>query len=145
MKKAAAIVFIIVFLAAFYYLGWGRDAYYNHRDRTYWEELSSHISRSQVEEVILYSTYLSDTVSLEGEELNTFITKLCASEFYRSNWRLEGPTGPLISIKFKDGSKELNFQYWGKGVYETAYDGAQFLITNEELDVILHRHGVYFK
>ncbi len=134
MKKALIIVFSIILLVAFFCSIWGRDVYYNLRDRTYWTELSSKIVKSQIEEVLL-----DNSVFLEGDEFEKFIIDLNTSKYYRSNWRKEGPTGPVITINFKDGSSE-HFQYWGKGIYETSYKKGQFLIRNIELDTILEKY-----
>ena len=136
MKKALAIVFSIILLAAICYSIWDRDVYYNLRDRTYWEEQSSRISESQIEEVIL-----DNKVFLEGDEFKKFIMDLSMSKYYRSNWRKEGPTGPVITIKFKDGSWE-HFQYWGDGIYETSYKKGQFLIQGLELDIIIQKYDI---
>ena len=136
MKKALVIVFSIILLATICYSIWGRDAYYNLRDRTYWTELSSRISESQIEEVLL-----DNNVFLEGDEFKKFIMDLSTSKYFKSNWRKEGPTGPVVTIKFKDGSRE-HFQYWGKGIYETSYKKGQFLIQNLELDIILQKYDI---
>jgi len=66
---------------------------------------------------------------------------LKTAEFYRSNWRKHGPTGPIITIKFKDGTSQ-HFQYWGKGIFETYFDKGQFLIRNIELDTILEKYDI---
>lgn len=136
MKKALIIVFLIILSIAIFFSIWGRDLYYNSRDRKYWTELSSKISKTQIEEVSL-----DNKVFLEGDEFEKFIIDLNMAQYYKSNWRKEGPTGPIITIKFKDGSSE-NFQYWGKGIYETSYKKGQFLIRNIELDTILEKYNI---
>lgn len=137
MKKVLVITFSTILIAAIFYLTWGRDAYYNSKDRTYWTELSSKISESQIEEVLLdYKAFL------EGDEFKKFIMDLSKSEYFRSNWRKEGPTGPIVTIKFWDGSKE-SFHSWGNGIYEISYKKGQFLIQNIELDAILQKYDIY--
>lgn len=136
MKKALIIVFSILLIVAVFYSIWGRDIYYNYRDKEYWKELSSEISVTQIEEVSL-----DYNVLLKGDEFEKFINDLNSAEYYRSNWRKEGPTGPIITINFKDGSSE-HFQYWGKGIYETSYKKGQFLIRNIELDAILEKYKI---
>jgi|GEM_PF-1435284 len=136
MKKAFVIIFSIALLAVLFYSIWGRDIYYNFRDRGYWTELSSKITESNIDEVLL-----DYKVALEGEELKKFIMDSSKANYYKSNWRKEGPTGPIVTIKFKDGSWE-NFQYWGKGIYETSYKKGQFLIQNLELDIVLEKYHI---
>ncbi|HHU90449.1 MAG TPA: hypothetical protein GXZ22_05270 [Clostridiaceae bacterium] len=136
MKKAFITVFSIILIAAVFYAMWGRDLYYNIRDKKYWAELSTKISTDQIEEVSL-----DYKVILEGDEFKKFIIDLNAADFYRSNWRKHGPTGPIITIKFKDGTSQ-NFQYWGKGIFETYFDKGQFLIRKIELDTILEKYDI---
>ncbi len=136
MKKALITVFSIILIAAVFYAIGGRDIYYNSRDKKYWTELSSKISLTQIGEVSL-----DFKVILEGDEFEKFIIDLNAAEYYRSNWRKEGPTGSVITIQFKDGSSE-HFQYWGNGIYETSYKKGQFLIRNIELDTILEKYDI---
>ena len=136
MKKAFITVFSIILIAAVFYAMWGRDLYYNIRDKKYWAELSTKISTDQIEEVSL-----DYKVILEGDEFKKFIIDLNAAEFYRSNWRKHGPTSPIITIKFKDGTSQ-NFQYWGKGIFETYFDKGQFLIRKIELDTILEKYDI---
>lgn len=136
MRKVLLSVFLIILLATISYSIWGRDAYYNFRDRTYWIELSSRISESKIEEVLL-----DNNIFLEGDEFNKFIMDLSKSKYYKSNWRKAGPTGPIITIRFKDNSIE-SFQYWGNGTYETSYKKGQFLIQNSELDIILQKYDI---
>jgi len=136
MKKALIIVFSVILIVAVFYAIWGRDLYYNFRDKKYWAELSSKISTDQIEEVSLdYKAILED------DEFKKFITDMKVAEFYRSNWRKQGPTGPVITIKFKDGTSQ-HFQYWGGGVYETSFKEGQFLIRNIELDTILEKYDI---
>lgn len=140
-KRGAGVAFIIAALLFFIvicFLPLGKDVYYNLRDRIYWEELSSKISESQIEEV-----KLDNDDSLEGDEFKTFIADLGKAGFYRSNWRKEGPTCPIIIVRFSDGSTET-FQYWGKGICETSYKKGQFLIKNPELDTIMQKYVKMF-
>ncbi|NLX73839.1 MAG: hypothetical protein GXY94_11150 [Bacteroidales bacterium] len=111
MKKALIIVFLIILSVAIFTSIWGRDLYYNSRDKKYWTELSSKITVTQIEEVSL-----DYKVLLKSDEFEKFVNDLNSAEYYRSNWRKEGPTGPIITTKFKDGTSE-HFQYWGKGIY----------------------------
>lgn len=128
--------FSVILIVAVFYAIWGRDLYYNFRDKKYWAELSSKISTDQIEEVSLdYKAILED------DEFKKFITDMKVAEFYRSNWRKQGPTGPVITIKFKDGTSQ-HFQYWGGGVYETSFKEGQFLIRNIELDTILEKYDI---
>ena len=136
MKKALIIAISIILIAAAIYAMWGKDIYYNTRDKKYWTELSSKITVTQIEEVSL-----DYKVLLKGDEFEQFINDLNSAEYYRSNWRQEGPTGPIITINFKDGSSE-HFQYWGKGIYETSYKEGQFLIRNIELDAVLDKYKI---
>jgi hypothetical protein len=136
MKKAFITVFSIILIVVVFCAIWGRDIYYNSRDKKFWTELSSKITVNQIEEVSL-----DYNVLLKGDEFEKFINDLNSAEYFRSNWRKEGPTGPIITIKFKDGSSE-HFQYWGKGIYETSYKKGQFLIRNIDLDAILEKYKI---
>jgi hypothetical protein len=61
MKKAFITVFSIILIVFVFCAIWGRDIYYNSRDKKYWTELSSKITVTQIDEVSLdFSVNLKD-------------------------------------------------------------------------------------
>lgn len=128
-----AVIAVTILLSLF-----GKDIYYNSMDINHWKQLKSIIKEDNIYKVILNP---ASQVELEGNEKSNFIQSLNKSKYYKSNWRMEGPTGPVITIIFKDGTKQY-FQYWGNAIFETYYKNGQFLITSDEVEHVLREHNI---
>lgn len=141
MKKTRTLLNITIFsiaLITVILIFCNNDFRYNRADKILWGELKSTFIESEIERIELIS---DEKIVLGNKEKNEFIKALKVSQFYRSNWRKEGPTGLMIIwILYKDGS-EKSFSYWGNGVLETAYKDRQFLIKNYELEKFMNRNS----
>ena len=132
MKKIT-VVLILITLFIFSLL-FGEDIYYNLVDNSHWNQLNSVINNTKIDEIILDS-------ELTGNEKSDFISNLNKAEFYKSNWRKIGPTGPVFTIVFKDGSKQY-FEYFGNAIFETSYNNSQFLIKSIEIEQVLKNYNI---
>lgn len=128
-----AVIAVTILLSLF-----GKDIYYNSMDNKHWKQFKSIIKEDKIYKIILNT---GSPIELEGSERSNFIQSLNKSNFYKSNWLREGPTGPVITIIFKDGSRQ-HLQYWGGTIFETYYKNGQFLIKNVEVEQILREHNI---
>ena len=132
MKKL--IFFTILITVSIFLLLFGETIYHNSADNICWKQLNANINYDKIYQIILES-------ELVDSEKSDFINNLSKAEFYKSNWRKEGPTGRVYTIVFKDGSKQY-FQYWGNAIFETTYSNGQFLIKSNEIEKTLKKHGI---
>lgn len=118
-RTAIPLITVITVLVVIFFLNTNlyNDYAHNRDEKKLWQEFSATIKEDKVLRVELVSDI---SVELTGGEKDDFIKGLRNAEFYRSNWRKEGPTGSIIMIVFTDGSKHF-FQYWGGAVFETMY------------------------
>ena len=133
MKKTiilGVLFFVMLSLLVVFFKGIPQDIYNNRQDKDKWINLLNHIEANEVDEVSL------DMYELDVSDKENIIECLKGAEFYKSNWRQEGPTGNILYIIFKD-NKELYFSYWGGGILETTYDHGQFLIVNTDLEILI--------
>lgn len=132
MKKI--IVILILITVFMFFLLFGEDIYHNSVDNSHWNQLNSNIKNAKIDKIILES-------ELVGNEKSDFINNLNKAKFYKSNWRKIGPTGPVITIVFKDGSQQ-HFEYFGNAIFETSYNTGQFLIKSIEIEQVLKKHNI---
>lgn len=114
-----------------------KDLKNNSIDKGLWQELTATFKEDRISGVYLLS---KNQVQLSNDEKSYFIKNLQKAEFERSNWRGEGPTGPIIVITYKDGSK-VSFQYWGGALFEMMYKNRQFLISSMELGNTMKKYN----
>lgn len=135
MKK---VIFISLFAVIVFFLLFGEDIYHNSTDNMYWKKLNSSISDDNIAEIILES---KNEIRIIGDEKKGFIKDLNEAKFYRSNGSKIGPTGPVITLILKDGSKQY-FEYWGEAIFETTYSNRQFLIKSNEIERVLKGYNI---
>lgn len=138
VKKLVALIFLVMLLAIISFLLFDNDMHYNRTDKKLWNELSNVLDENRISSIKLIS---DKPMELIDEEKSNFINDLRKAQFYKSNWRKEGPTGPIIMIMFEDGTRE-SFQYWGNAVFETSYKNGQFLIKSNEVEQVLRKYGI---
>ena len=141
MKRLLIIIVITITLATILFVLFNNDFRYTRADKMLWKELSSTFKENKIAKIELIA---DKKVELIDEEKSNFINDLGKAQFYKSNWRKEGPTGPVIMIMFENGTQE-SFQYWGNAVFETSYKNGQFLIKSIEVDWVLRKHGIGLK
>lgn len=107
-----------------------QNIYYNYQDSMKWESLQNYIESNAVVEVSL------DMYELSNADKEDIIDYLKNAEFYKSNWKQEGPTGNILYITFKNG-KVLYLSYWGGGIFEISDNDGQFLIENSDLESLI--------
>ncbi|MDP4090788.1 MAG: hypothetical protein Q8930_16180 [Bacillota bacterium] len=129
---------IVILITVFVLLFFGQDIFHNSVDYIQWKQLSSKLQEAKISEVILES---GTPVKLAENEKLDLISYLKEARFYKSNWRKSGTTGPVITIAFKDGSKEY-YEYCGNAIFETAYRDSQFLIKSTDIEAVLKRYNI---
>jgi len=80
-------------------------------------------------------------IEFSEDDKLALVSALSKADFYKSNWRKEGPTGTVITFYYKNGNYR-NFQWWGGDIFETYDNKSQFLIKSEEMKNIINKYGI---
>jgi hypothetical protein len=103
-----------------------------------WKKITSEIKSLQIEKI----EFPSNIHIKEATDSRLFLNQFLKSNYYKSNWKKEGPTGLIITLQFTC-EYCITIQYWGKNIFEVMSPyKRQFLIKSKTLSETFLNQGI---